>query len=228
MCVFSILAFMACSESPSTNTESETQQVTDETEYPNWKATNETYFEDAYQTALTKSMEDPEHWKLVKAYTKEKDPAGKLTDYKQMQEAKHTEYVLMQVLEASGNPSLPTPEFTDSVRLYYKGWLAPSTSHKYEKYGAKIGYCFEATYFTEVVDASKSLPKVLSAGGNNIVGFSTALQHMRPGDHCLVTIPYELAYGKKAKGSVPAYSALVFEITMHSFTKAGKPFPIIQ
>lgn len=47
-----------------------------------------------------------------------------------------------------------------------------------------------------------------------IEGFQTALCHMHKGDHWEVYIPWDKGYGKRAAGSIPAYSTLIFEIEL--------------
>ncbi|MBO7481988.1 MAG: FKBP-type peptidyl-prolyl cis-trans isomerase [Bacteroidales bacterium] len=48
-----------------------------------------------------------------------------------------------------------------------------------------------------------------------IVGLEEAVMNMQVGDHCLVIIPFRLAYGEQKYGNViPPYSTLVFEIEL--------------
>ena len=48
-----------------------------------------------------------------------------------------------------------------------------------------------------------------------IVGLEEAVMNMQVGDHCLVIIPFRLAYGEQKYGNViPPYSTLVFEIDL--------------
>ena len=49
-----------------------------------------------------------------------------------------------------------------------------------------------------------------------IEGFQMALVNMHIGDRWVVYIPYELGYGKRASGPIPAFSTLVFEIELIS------------
>jgi peptidylprolyl isomerase len=48
-----------------------------------------------------------------------------------------------------------------------------------------------------------------------IVGLEEAVMNMQVGDHCLVVIPFRLAYGDKKYGNIiPPFSTLVFEIEL--------------
>ena len=47
-----------------------------------------------------------------------------------------------------------------------------------------------------------------------IVGWQIALTQMHVGDHWMVYIPYEVGYGTRDNGPIPAYSTLVFEVKL--------------
>ena len=47
-----------------------------------------------------------------------------------------------------------------------------------------------------------------------IVGWQIALTQMHVGDHWMIYIPYELGYGTRASGPIPAYSTLIFEVKL--------------
>jgi FKBP-type peptidyl-prolyl cis-trans isomerase FklB len=59
-------------------------------------------------------------------------------------------------------------------------------------------------------------------------GFCTALQHMKKGDHWLVYIPYQLAYGETGSSSIPGYSTLVFEIAIADIWHPGESRPAFK
>ena len=54
-----------------------------------------------------------------------------------------------------------------------------------------------------------------------VKGFGTALQNMHIGDRWRLFIPYSLAYGNAAQGTVPAYSTLIFEVELVSYYRKG-------
>ena len=47
-----------------------------------------------------------------------------------------------------------------------------------------------------------------------IVGWQIALTQMKVGDHWIVYIPWEVGYGSRANGPIPAYSTLIFEMEL--------------
>ena len=47
-----------------------------------------------------------------------------------------------------------------------------------------------------------------------IVGWQIALTQMHVGDHWIVYIPYQVGYGTRASGPIPAYSTLIFEMEL--------------
>ena len=47
-----------------------------------------------------------------------------------------------------------------------------------------------------------------------IVGWQIALTQMHVGDHWIVYIPYQLGYGTRDSGPIPAYSTLIFEMEL--------------
>lgn len=47
-----------------------------------------------------------------------------------------------------------------------------------------------------------------------IVGWQIALTQMHVGDHWIVYIPWEVGYGSRANGNIPAYSTLIFEMEL--------------
>lgn len=50
--------------------------------------------------------------------------------------------------------------------------------------------------------------------GELITGWQIALTQMHVGDHWMVYIPWELAYGKQGSGNIPGYSTLIFEMEL--------------
>lgn len=47
-----------------------------------------------------------------------------------------------------------------------------------------------------------------------IPGFTSALLHMRVGDHWEVYIPFDQGYGTRSSGPIPGFSTLIFEIEL--------------
>lgn len=57
--------------------------------------------------------------------------------------------------------------------------------------------------------------------GRLIAGFEEGVQGMRLNETRLLVIPYWLAYGSTKYGIVPAYSTVVFRVTLVDLLKAG-------
>jgi FKBP-type peptidyl-prolyl cis-trans isomerase len=94
------------------------------------------------------------------------------------------------------------PTSTDTVKIYYTGTLINHT-------------IFDGT--------SPGLPASMKV--NSVIpGWVEALQLMREGDHWLLTIPPQLAYGARgaADGLIPPNQTLIFDIRLISTTPAPK------
>lgn len=180
--------FCACSESDD-----------EENEFADWKARNDSYFNEVYTRAKGTSGE----WKTFITWSKNEEMATAASDH-----------IVVQVLEqGSGSGS---PLYTDSVRIHYSGRLIPSTSYS-------NGYEFDKSWtgsFNPVV--SKPYTSKVS---DFVDGFSTALQHMHIGDHWRVYIPYPLGYGVSDNGIIPAYSTLVFDLILVAYNHPGAGVP---
>lgn len=185
----SLLGFASCSE------EDDTVE-----EYANWQSKNEAYFEEQYQSHLAASSAT---CFVLKSYSK--------GDTIQLSDLPHTDCILVDVLPSDftvEGDKTTTPIYTDEVAIHYNGRLLPSLSYA-------SGYQFDSSYsgtFTEDI----AEPSVMLVNGV-IKGFSTALQHMRRGDHWRITIPHQLGYGTSEYNGVPGYSTLIFEIRMVDF-----------
>jgi FKBP-type peptidyl-prolyl cis-trans isomerase FklB len=64
--------------------------------------------------------------------------------------------------------------------------------------------------------------------GSFIEGFTTALMDMRVGDHWLVYIPYQMAYGSGSSTTYPAYSNMIFEIALFDCWHPGEKRPPLK
>ena len=95
------------------------------------------------------------------------------------------------------------PLYTSTVNVRYKGSLIDGT----------------------VFDDASDRTVALSVSGV-VAGFAIALQNMRVGDKWEVHIPWQLGYGSSGSSStssssvsIPAYSALIFEIELVEITQ---------
>ena len=199
--IFALVAIMpasltSCSESEDADTE-----------YSDWQSRNDTYFLNIYNKAKQAIASGDETWRIERAYTKS-DTATAITNFivaKQLNDGK----------------DYTKPLFTDSVKVHYRGYIMPSSSHNtvVEAYGSDmaVGYQFDSSWTGDYnLNTMKPSAGVVSG---YITGFSTALQNMCTGERWLVFIPYNLGYGATAKTGIPAYSTLIFDITL---TKSWK------
>lgn len=174
-------------------------------EYPNWLKTNETFFNrlsDSVQNVIAQNPSQTE-WKRIKCWSKQDSVTGKNSDY-----------VLVKVIESAPSTETASPLYTDTVSIHYAGSLLPSTTYT-------SGYVFDRS-FNEPFDEEVSVPCKKYPVNGYVDGFATALQRMRRGDHWLVYIPCELAYGtsdySSSSGiSIPGGSTLVFDLRLVDF-----------
>ena len=169
-------------------------------EYANWQSKNEAYFEEQYQQHLAASSAT---CFVLKCFTK--------ADSLQVGQVAHTDCILIDVLPSDftvEGDKTSSPIYTDDVEIHYRGVLLPSQTYT-------SGYQFDSSFYN-TFSPKIAEPVTLSVYGV-IKGFSTALQHMRRGDHWRVTIPYQLGYGTSDYNSIPAYSTLIFDIRLVDF-----------
>lgn len=97
--------------------------------------------------------------------------------------------------------------YTDTVVVYYKGWLTAD----YPALGFSTGAVFDQRLFDDGTPATFSVMGLVS-------GWKTALQNMKKGDKWEIWMPYQLGYGSSAQYdsngvlNIPGYSTLAFEI----------------
>lgn len=99
--------------------------------------------------------------------------------------------------------SEPLINFTDTVSLAYQGFLINDTRFDGDYYG---------TFDKEVND---NYTKFDVSDNGYIVGWTTAMIHMKPdmSDKATVYIPYQMGYKEEGSGStIKGYSTLIFEI----------------
>ncbi len=114
-------------------------------------------------------------------------------------------FVYYKEIEENTTTNIDTAKYTSVVRIYYKGRLIN-------------GNVFDDSTinpFTFKIDGSTFYINGETNTGTSVIsGWKVALQNMKEGDHWEVWIPYTLGYGSSDRGSIPAYSTLVFEMKM--------------
>ena len=186
-------------------------------EFSNWKDKNEKYFTDIYIHADSAINNGSKDWKIIREWSLE-------DRYSTIKENN----IVVNILKI-GNAST-CPIYTDSVRVHIQGRIIPSAT--YSK-----GYPFWES-FDDKLDVTTSLPFLLSANGaisseintvnsKQIDGLSTALQQMHIGDRWIVYVPYQYGYGTVNNSSplVPAYSTLIFDVSLVGIYHSGNRIP---
>jgi FKBP-type peptidyl-prolyl cis-trans isomerase FklB len=175
------------------------EQDDEDNEFVNWQERNETYFNDLYTQTSRKIASGDNSWQLIRCFTKSDSATA----------TKPEQYIIAQCIEAAPDDQTDMPLYTDTVNVHYRGWLIPSKNFP-------EGYVFDSSFRGDF-DVFISAPSEFGLNSSLVIGFSTALQHMRRGDHWKVWIPYQLGYGSTANGAIPAYSTLIFELWLENF-----------
>lgn len=183
---------------------SETDDTTNE--FANWQERNDKYFESIYSKAEESIKNKDTKWKIINKWSKNDSVC-----------TRHQDRIVVEVINEGKGSGCPL--YTDSVRIHYEGRLIPSESYP-------EGYVFDCSW-TGKYNPQTMVP-YKSMTSSFIDGFTTALQNMHVGDRWRIYIPQELAYGNTASGSIPAYSTLVFDVTLHSYSRPGIPMPTFR
>lgn len=182
----------------------------------NWPERNVQWFAEVYDAARAEIETAKEQygsdwekhcdWRVYKTLLKSQDVQGPPTDY-----------VVCKINEKGDGDW--SPAYTDSVRLYYRGWIMDD-NYPASKDNMSV---FSQTYYGDFNPATAA--PVAMAASALVEGFTTAIQYMVEGDDWSVYIPSELAYGAKASDAIPAYSTLLFRIRVERVHKSGTGMP---
>lgn len=189
---------------------SETNDDTEE--YPDWQKKNSEYFQNIFSQALADIEQNGENsqWDTIRCWSLN-DTVARLnpTDY----------IVVHKIVNGTGSGC---PLYTDSVMVHNLGKLLPSTSYP-------NGYVIEKSWDGDFNDynATTAYPKKWAVSGL-IDGYTTALMRMHIGDRWQVYVPWTLGYGTTAYNSIPAYSVLVWDITLLGYYRPGAEQPSID
>ena len=186
-------------------------------EYANWQSKNETYWDNLYTTTQQKIKGGDTSWKIILNYTfqNQKQTTGSALTYRP------ENYIIAHVEQAGTGTT--SPLYSDSVSMHYMGRLIPSTTYT-------SGLIFDKSWSSNQFNAATSRPVhsyiglTYDAEGKPtslVDGFTTALMSMHRGDHWTAYIPYQLGYGEKNSGVVPAYSTLIFDLRLNDFSHPG-------
>ena len=181
--------------------------IGNEEEYKDWKATNDKAFAQRMAEARAAIAEakaaygdqwmDHCAWRMFRSYAQDERVPGTAADS-----------ICVRVI-ASGNTG-ESPIYTDSVAVNYMLRLQPSVSYSEGKVADYSGSFPSAE---SVFHPDFAQPRAFLTS-NTAEGFTTALLHMCPGDRWEVFIPQELGYGSATTSNLPAYSMLTFDMQL--------------
>lgn len=99
--------------------------------------------------------------------------------------------IYYKVLQAGNGEASPT--LRSIVTVHYKGSLIDGKEfdNSYQR------QCPEAFRLCDVIE-----------------GWQIVLQRMHVGDKWIIYLPYQMGYGTKASGPIPAFSTLIFEVEL--------------
>lgn len=183
------------------------EDTTVEDPYANWEVRNDRYLDSIADVART----HPGEWEIYRNYkiadgstTPGLGGGSSVVTNPFETPANVNDSVYMKILEPGTGA---TPLFTDSVSVYYRGKLINGTVFDQNYTGDLDEQIHVPTHFA--LQASQT-----SGGDGLIVGWITALQHMKEGQRVELYIPADLAYGSADRSSIPANSMLIFDLKL--------------
>lgn len=187
-----LLSFVSCAEDEGTTEE-----------FAEWQTKNETYWSSLYTSTLQKMASGNASVDTIRKWSLQNQTvfAGITTTY-----APEDYIIVEKLVNGTGEVS---PAYSDSVAVHYQGRLIPSTTYT-------SGYIFDkSTGWNDSYNLDIMKPSSFAVSGL-VDGFTTALLKMHVGDRWKVYIPYQLGYGTStsSSSSIPAYSTLIFDITL--------------
>ena len=160
----------------------------------------------ARNDAMTDQWAANSSLRKIRVYTQDNTTTGKNSDY-----------IYVQVLEVGEGDS--SPLYTDTARVAYRGRMIPTSNNA-------DGYVFDETYLG---DFSWHTAGMMTSSVDGLVsGFTTALMNMHAGDRWRVYIPYQIGYNASVKGSLQAYSNLIFDIALLDHWHPGEIRPAFR
>ena len=99
--------------------------------------------------------------------------------------------------------------------IYYKALETPENGNGISPfYTSKVVVSYKGSLINETVFDDASNRTVEFYVNGVVQGFGIALQNMQVGDKWEIHIPWRLGYGATTTGSIPPYSALIFELEL--------------
>lgn len=171
-------------------------------EYDNWKEINEKYI-DSIANVAQKNADGK--WAIYASFS-----IGDSVETFKGQN-KYFIYVHKNISTTEGEP----PLYNDSIRVHYTGKILPTAKHP-------SGQIFDKSINGDILNEDTDVPSLFQLGSGLILGFSTALLHMKEGEQWTVYIPSYLGYDGNETSKIPSYSALIFDIKLAKIYRLGK------
>ncbi len=178
--------------------------------YANWQVRNEHYIDSIADVARANVDGKWEIYRNYKIVNDDMTPGlgGTVVNNPYETPASVNDSVYMKILEPGKEEGL-VPLFTDTVSVYYRGKLINGTVFDQNYTGDLNTEVHVPTHFA--LQAKKT------DGGFSdglIVGWITALQHMKEGQRVELYIPSALGYGTQSQSSIPPNSVLIFDLKL--------------
>lgn len=193
--------------------------------YYDWQGRNTQWFAqaaDSARTAIAKAKaqygdawEAHCQWRMFKSLQRSTFIQGPVTDS-----------IVCKVVSSGATTGIQpdTINYSDTVRLHYRGWLMPTEYLTTDNTRKELKMTvFSQTYYGTFNPATAA--PVTMPVSSTVEGFQTALQHMAAGDTWYVYIPQQLAYGSQTSEAVPAYSTLLFLLNIVGKYETGQGVP---
>ena len=164
--------------------------------YANWKERNEHFIDSIADVA--DNPPSGEIWRKYENYKIKFDDINNSYRY-QNYDYVYVKYAKEEDIFTGKEPLI---NFTDTVSLAFQGFIMDGTRFDGNYYG---------TFDKEVTDNFTKY----DISKNYVVGWTTALMHMKPdmSDKATVYVPYQMGYDDENRSEVlRAYSALIFEM----------------
>lgn len=116
-----------------------------------------------------------------------------LEDLSRMEDVKPLPCGIFYKVLKHGNTDSPTPRSHSVVTVHYRGTLINGKEF----------------------DNSRKQRYAPAFRLNQVIkGWQIALTRMHPGEKGILYLPYQMGYGARACGSIPAFSTLIFEVEL--------------
>ncbi|MCI5560642.1 MAG: FKBP-type peptidyl-prolyl cis-trans isomerase [Phocaeicola sp.] len=170
-------------------------------QYANWRNRNDAYLDSIVKVARKNTSGE---WRIYKSFKKELEETG--TVAQNLATLSKFDSVYVRVIEEGA--AAVKPLFTDTIKVHYRGTLLN-------------GNVFNQSYAGDLNPQVHTPSKFLLGG--LVTGWVTAFLQMNVGTKAELYIPYHLGYGAVAKGTLPAYSVLKFNVYFSDIIHPKKP-----